>query len=211
MSCKSSRSQMFLKIDVLRNFASFARKHLCWSLFLIKLQAKLLRTRSFAEHLQWLLMWFLQQNYLIFSVITITLGYKQKLSWKYCNYYHPPYIKISISYQKYAHLVQKFCSLSHQSPNFLILSSIYFCIISIFLRGSGVSHTYAVSLIEGLSKIDCPIYQEENSPLPQKCSWPYSLVIKVHLKFIMLIKTSAVQSGLQVDILCILFLSDPWF
>ena len=175
MSCKSSRSQMFLKIDVLRNFASFARKHLCWSLFLIKLQAKLLRTRSFTEHLQWLLLWFLQQNYLIFSVITITLGYQQKLSWKYCNYYHPPYIKISISYQKYAHLVQKFCSLSHQSPNFLILSSIYFCIISIFLRGSGVSHTYAVSLTEGLSKIDCPIYQEENSPLSQKCFWNYSL------------------------------------
>ena len=75
------------------------------------------------------------------------LYYNQKLSWKYCNYYHPPYIKISISYQKYAHLVQKFCSLSHQNPNFLILSSIYFCIISIFLRGSSVSHSYTVSLI----------------------------------------------------------------
>ena len=102
------------------------------------------------------------------------LHYNQKLSWKYCNYYHPPYIKISISYQKYAHLVQIFCSLSHllfPSPNFLILSSIYLCIISIFLRGSGgVSHSYTVSLIEGLSKIDCPVYQEENSPLPQKCS-----------------------------------------
>ena len=98
------------------------------------------------------------------------LYYNQKLSLKYFNCYHPPYIKISISYQKYAHLVQKFCSLSHQNPNFLILSSIYFCIISIFLRGSGVSHSYTVSLIEGLSKIDCPVYQEENLPLPQKCS-----------------------------------------
>ena len=128
------------------------------------------------------------------------LYYNQKLSWKYCNYNHPPYIKISISYQKYAHLVQTFCSLSHllfPSPNFLILSSIYLCIISIFLRGSGgVSHSYTVSLIEGLSKIDCPVYQEENLPLPQKCSWNYSLVIKIHLKFIMLIKTSAIQSGL---------------
>ena len=141
-----------------------------------------------------------QQNNLIFSVIMINLGYNQKLSWKYCNYYHPPYIKISISYQKYAHLVQKFCSFSHLlflSPNFLNLWSIYFCIISIFLRGSGgVSHSYTVSLIEGLSKINCPIYQEENSALPQKCSWNYSLVIKIHLKFIMLIKTSAIQSGL---------------
>ena len=151
--------------------------------------AKFLRTRSFTEHLHWLLLWFLQQNNLIFSAITITLGYNQKLSWKCCNYYHPPYIKIAISYQKYAHLVKKSCSLSHQSPNFLILSSIYFCIISRFLRGSGVSHSYTVSLMEGLSKTDCPIYQEKNSPLPQKCSWNYCLVIKIRLKFIMLIKT----------------------
>ena len=126
MHCRSSHSQMFLKIDVLINFASFTRKHLCWSLFLIKLKAKFLRTRSFTEHLQWLLLWLLPQNNLIFTLITITLGYNQKLSWKYGNYYHPPYRKISISYQKYANLVQRFCSLSHQSPKFLILSSIYF-------------------------------------------------------------------------------------
>ena len=36
---RSSRSQMFFKIGVLKNFAIFAEKHLCWSLFLIKLQA----------------------------------------------------------------------------------------------------------------------------------------------------------------------------
>ena len=160
---------MFLKIDVLSNFASFTRKHLCWSLFLTKLQAKFLRTYSFTEHLQSLLRQFLQQNNSIFSVITINLGYNQKLSQKYCNHYHPPYIKISISYQKYAHLVQKCYSLSHQSPDFLILSSIYFCIISIFLRRNGVSHSYTVSLIERLSKLDCPIYQEENLPLPHNC------------------------------------------
>ena len=66
------------------------------------------------------------------------LYYNQKLSRKYCNYYQPPYIKISPSYQKYAHLVQTFCSLSHllfPSANFLIFSSIYFCIISIFWGG----------------------------------------------------------------------------
>ena len=135
MSRRSSRSQMFLKIDVLKNLASFTGKHLCWSLFLIKLQAKFLRTPSFKEHLQWLLLWFLQQNNLIFSVITITFGYNQKLPRKYCNYYHPPYIKYTSHQQKYAYLVQKFCSLSHQIPNFMILSSIYFCIKSIFLRG----------------------------------------------------------------------------
>ena len=31
---------MFFKIGVLRNFAVFTGKHLCWSLFLIKVQAK---------------------------------------------------------------------------------------------------------------------------------------------------------------------------
>ena len=35
---RSSRSQMFFKIDVLRNFAEFTGKHQLWSLFLIKLQ-----------------------------------------------------------------------------------------------------------------------------------------------------------------------------
>ena len=35
----SSRPQMFFKIEVLKNFANFTGKHLCWSLFLIKLQA----------------------------------------------------------------------------------------------------------------------------------------------------------------------------
>ena len=34
----SSRSQMFLKIS-LQNLANYTAKHLCWSLFLIKLQA----------------------------------------------------------------------------------------------------------------------------------------------------------------------------
>ena len=37
--CRSSRSQMFFKVDVFKNFAIFTGKHLCWSLFLIKLQA----------------------------------------------------------------------------------------------------------------------------------------------------------------------------
>ena len=35
---RSSRSQRFLKISVLKNFANFTGKHLCWSLFLIKRQ-----------------------------------------------------------------------------------------------------------------------------------------------------------------------------
>ena len=35
---KSSPSQMFFKIGVLKNFTIFTGKHLCWSLVLIKLQ-----------------------------------------------------------------------------------------------------------------------------------------------------------------------------
>ena len=35
--CRSSRSQMFFKISVLKSFAIFARKHLYWVLFLINL------------------------------------------------------------------------------------------------------------------------------------------------------------------------------
>ena len=36
---RNSRSQMFFKINVLKNFAMFIGKHLCWSLFWTKLQA----------------------------------------------------------------------------------------------------------------------------------------------------------------------------
>ena len=36
---RSSRLQMIFKIDVLKDFAIFTGKHLCWSLFLITLQA----------------------------------------------------------------------------------------------------------------------------------------------------------------------------
>ena len=36
---RSSRSQMFFQIAVLRNFAELSRKCLCWSLYLIKLKA----------------------------------------------------------------------------------------------------------------------------------------------------------------------------
>ena len=36
---RSTRLQMFFKIDVLKNFEIFTEKHLCWGVFLIKLQA----------------------------------------------------------------------------------------------------------------------------------------------------------------------------
>ena len=47
MSCRSSHSQMFLKIDVLRNFASFTRKHLCWSLFFNKVAGEVFKNTFF--------------------------------------------------------------------------------------------------------------------------------------------------------------------
>ena len=86
---------------------NFIKMRLQYSCFPVKF-AKFLRTPSFTEHLQWLLLWFKQQNNLIFSVITITFSYNQKLSWKNWNYYHPLYIKIPISYQKYDYLVQNY-------------------------------------------------------------------------------------------------------
>ena len=43
---------MFFEIGVLKNFANFAGKHLCWSLFLIKLQAYSKQKQSFAHVLK---------------------------------------------------------------------------------------------------------------------------------------------------------------
>ena len=63
---------------------SFIKKRLQYKCFPVKL-AKILRTPSFTEHFKWFLLWFLQQNNLIVSVITINVDYNQKLSWKYCN------------------------------------------------------------------------------------------------------------------------------
>ena len=66
---RSSRSQMFFSIDLLKGFAHFTGKHLCWSLFLIKFQAsrpaaqvfsceisKIFKKTFFTEHLRWLLL-----------------------------------------------------------------------------------------------------------------------------------------------------------
>ena len=43
----NSRSQMFYKIDPLKNLAIFTGKHLCWRLFLINFYKKRLRHRCF--------------------------------------------------------------------------------------------------------------------------------------------------------------------
>ena len=62
-----SRTQMLFKVDVLKSFANFTRKHKCWrpaTLWKTRLQhwcllvkfAKFLRTLVFTEHLRWLLL-----------------------------------------------------------------------------------------------------------------------------------------------------------
>ena len=65
---RSSLWQMFFKIGVLKYFVIFTRKHLCWSLFLIKLQAwrptqvfsceycEICKNSFLTEHLLWLLL-----------------------------------------------------------------------------------------------------------------------------------------------------------
>ena len=62
---RSSRSQMFFKIAVLKNYIIFTGKRKCCSLFSIMLKdwsatlllsAKFLRTGFFIEHLRWLLL-----------------------------------------------------------------------------------------------------------------------------------------------------------
>ena len=70
---RSSLSQMFLRIGVLKNFVIFLEKNLCWSIFLIKLQPlfnKVLRTGFFTEYFRWLLLLFsgiAQNQWFVFS------------------------------------------------------------------------------------------------------------------------------------------------
>ena len=76
--CRSSRSQMCFKIGFLTNFEILIGKHLYWILFLINLQATLLKRDSdtgvflwilwnskncfFTEHLRWLLLYLRHYN-----------------------------------------------------------------------------------------------------------------------------------------------------
>ena len=90
---RSSPLQMFYKIGVLKNVANFTGKHLCWSLFLIKLQtwicnfnkrrlqhshfsvkfAKFLRISFLTEHLWWLLLYHCKLHLYRLRILTIAL------------------------------------------------------------------------------------------------------------------------------------------
>ena len=71
---RSSRSQMFIKIGILKSFPNFREKHLCWSLrlkackFILKVFSwkrvlscevcEIFKNTFFTEHLRWLLLHF---------------------------------------------------------------------------------------------------------------------------------------------------------
>ena len=103
MMNRGSRWQMFFKISVLKNFAIFAGKHLCWSLFLEKLQtwrsATLLKKTPiqmfsceycgifkntfFIEHFRWLLLnkeeWGGYKRFLSKIIFKVDLSTSKKL------------------------------------------------------------------------------------------------------------------------------------
>ena len=87
---KNSWLLMFFKISVFKNFAIFTEKHLCWSLFSMKLQAwilatflkrdsnagvylvsivKFLRKALLIEHLMWLLLHIKHLWWIFFSIV----------------------------------------------------------------------------------------------------------------------------------------------
>ena len=77
-SLRSSRLEVSCTKGVLRNFAKFTGKHLCQSIFLIKLQAwgfksKFIRNPFLADHLQWLLLFIARQKNFAFVISYILL------------------------------------------------------------------------------------------------------------------------------------------
>ena len=97
---RSTCLQMVFKISVLKNFANFPLKHLCWSFFLIKLQpwgrATLLKRNSNTGAFLWILQifrnTFLLQNtsggcFCIVQVVLCNLGLSR--SKQYCVGYFP--------------------------------------------------------------------------------------------------------------------------
>ena len=65
--CRSSRSQMFFKRGVPKNFVNVTRKHRC---FLVKFE-KFLRTPFFTEHLRWLLLCCFSCFFFYFSLAAV--------------------------------------------------------------------------------------------------------------------------------------------
>ena len=66
--CRSSHSQMFIKMGVLKNFAIIARKHLWWILFLINLFNK----KPILKNI-WLLLKFNESVFWSWNIISLIL------------------------------------------------------------------------------------------------------------------------------------------
>ena len=81
---RSSRSQMFFKIGVLKNFAMFTGKHLCWSLFLIKLQA----FRCFSVNIAKLLKAVFYKTPPLAAPANVLFGiiFSKRCCWIYCSF-----------------------------------------------------------------------------------------------------------------------------
>ena len=78
--CRSSRTQMFFKIGIPKNFTNFTGKHRC---FPVKF-AKFLRTPSFTEHLRWLLL-----SILLFTFLLLLLPCRTPTTSLQCCYFLP--------------------------------------------------------------------------------------------------------------------------
>ena len=84
---RSSRSLIFFKMGVLKNFANLTGKHLCWSeacnLIKKRLQiCEILRTSLFTEHFLWLLLF--TSPYLHLLAYTFYPHLSILNSWLYC-------------------------------------------------------------------------------------------------------------------------------
>ena len=85
---RSSRWQIFFKIDVIKKFVNFAGKHLRWSLFLIKIKTDSNtdvfpwnKNIFFTEHLRWpILEGFYQGTSLVKSCSSVILLYLESIT-----------------------------------------------------------------------------------------------------------------------------------
>ena len=90
---RNSHQRCSIKLGALKNFAKFARKHLCQSLFLIKLQAlrhmcfpvnfaKFLRTPFIIQHLWWLLL-----NSIVSEILNPMLKFQVGCCFEFFRFY----------------------------------------------------------------------------------------------------------------------------
>ena len=105
---------MFFKTSLLKNFVNFTGEHLCWSLFLIKLQScnlikiilqrrcfpakftKFFKNTLFTKHLRWLL----QENWYLIEANFIVIAVIAKIIVSYSHLQNPNYSNIPLCSKK---------------------------------------------------------------------------------------------------------------